>query len=76
MSRLYPHVDRALAAEPLSPLSPRSLRGLLGEFLESNAARRVQAALDADENIADFHVRIAHHGSLHAAEASEGIGGY
>lgn len=73
MSRLYPHVDRALAAEPLSP---RSLRGLLGEFLESNAARRVQAALDADENIADFHVRIAHHGSLHAAEASEGIGGY
>lgn len=46
-----------------------------------DAARRVQLALDADENIADFHVRIAHLESLHAhdavAEASKGVtGGY
>ena len=46
-----------------------------------NAARRVQLALDPDENIADFHVRIAHLESLHAhdavAEASKGVaGGY
>jgi len=34
MSRLYLHVDRALAAEPLSPCS---LRKLLREFLESHA---------------------------------------
>ncbi|WP_218014413.1 GTP cyclohydrolase FolE2 [Mycolicibacterium palauense] len=46
-----------------------------------DAARRVQAALDADDNIADFHVRVSHLESLHAhdavAEASKGIaGGY
>lgn len=42
-----------------------------------DAARRVQAALDRDENIADFHVRVSHLESLHAhdavAEASKGI---
>ena len=46
-----------------------------------DAARRVQLALDPDENIADFHVWIAHLESLHAhdavAEASKGVaGGY
>jgi GTP cyclohydrolase I len=46
-----------------------------------DAARRAQATLDADENIADFHVRVSHLESLHAhdavAEASKGVaGGY
>ncbi|WP_418001867.1 GTP cyclohydrolase, FolE2/MptA family [Mycobacterium sp. PDNC021] len=34
-----------------------------------DAARRVQATLDTDERIADFHVRIAHLESLHAHDA-------
>ncbi len=42
-----------------------------------DAARRVQAALGPDENIADFHVRVSHLESLHAhnavAEVSKGI---
>ena len=46
-----------------------------------DAARRIQRALDADERIADFHVRAAHFESLHphdaVALASKGIdGGY
>jgi GTP cyclohydrolase I len=46
-----------------------------------DAARRMQAALDADERIADFEVRAAHLESLHphdaVATASKGIpGGY
>jgi GTP cyclohydrolase I len=44
-----------------------------------DAARRVQKALDAQPGIADFHVRIAHHESLHphdaVAFASKGISG-
>lgn len=34
-----------------------------------DAARRVQSAVDADEDIADFHVRIIHLESLHAHDA-------
>jgi GTP cyclohydrolase I len=46
-----------------------------------DAARRIQRALDADERIADFHVRAAHFESLHphdaVALASKGVdGGY
>ena len=46
-----------------------------------DAARRIQHALDADERIADFHVRAAHYESLHphdaVAVATKGVsGGY
>jgi GTP cyclohydrolase I len=46
-----------------------------------DAARRIQRALDADKNIADFHVRLEHQESLHphdaVAYASKGVpGGY
>lgn len=46
-----------------------------------DAARRIRRALDADARIADFHVRAAHHESLHphdaVAVATKGIrGGY
>lgn len=46
-----------------------------------DAARRIQRALDGDERIADFAVRVAHHESLHphdaVAWASKGVaGGY
>jgi GTP cyclohydrolase I len=46
-----------------------------------DAARRIQHALDADERIADFHVRAAHFESLHphdaVAVATKGVkGGY
>ena len=46
-----------------------------------DAARRIQKVLVADERIADFHVRVAHHESLHphdaVAYASKGVaGGY
>ncbi|MEO5558606.1 MAG: GTP cyclohydrolase FolE2 [Dokdonella sp.] len=34
-----------------------------------DAARRIQRALDADERIADFHVRAAHYESLHPHDA-------
>lgn len=34
-----------------------------------DAARRIYNALLADESIADFHIRIAHHESLHAHDA-------
>jgi len=34
-----------------------------------DAARRIQSALDADERIADFRVRAAHHESLHPHDA-------
>jgi GTP cyclohydrolase I len=34
-----------------------------------DAARRIQKALDADERVADFHVRVAHHESLHPHDA-------
>jgi GTP cyclohydrolase I len=44
-----------------------------------DAARRVQAALDADERIADFHVRASHFESLHphdaVAVATKGVPG-
>lgn len=42
MSRLYLHVDRALAAEPVSPCS---LRRLLGEFLASHQGLSDRAML-------------------------------
>jgi GTP cyclohydrolase I len=46
-----------------------------------DAARRIQYALDSDESIADFHVRLEHQESLHphdaVAYASKGVkGGY
>lgn len=46
-----------------------------------DAARRIRSALDADSRIADFHVRAAHHESLHphdaVAVATKGVvGGY
>ncbi|GLQ90336.1 GTP cyclohydrolase FolE2 [Dyella flagellata] len=46
-----------------------------------DAARRIQRALDADDHIADFHVRLEHQESLHphdaVAYASKGVpGGY
>jgi GTP cyclohydrolase IB len=34
-----------------------------------DAARRIQRALDADDNIADFHVRLEHQESLHPHDA-------
>ena len=34
-----------------------------------DAARRIQSALDADERLADFHVRLEHQESLHAHDA-------
>ena len=44
-----------------------------------DAARRLQRALDADERIADFRVRAAHHESLHphdaVAVATKGVAG-
>jgi GTP cyclohydrolase I len=44
-----------------------------------DAARRIQAALDADERIADFHVRASHFESLHphdaVAVATKGVPG-
>ncbi|HST27270.1 MAG TPA: GTP cyclohydrolase FolE2 [Rudaea sp.] len=44
------------------------LNGENAMFCE-DAARRIRAALDADERIADFHVRATHHESLHAHDA-------
>lgn len=46
-----------------------------------DAARRIQRALDADERLSDFHIRVEHQESLHphdaVAYASKGIaGGY
>jgi GTP cyclohydrolase I len=46
-----------------------------------DAARRIQAALEADRGIADFHIRLEHQESLHphdaVAYASKGVaGGY
>ncbi len=46
-----------------------------------DAARRIRAALDADEHVVDFHVRASHFESLHphdaVAEATRGVpGGY
>ena len=44
-----------------------------------DAARRIQLALDADERLADFHVRVEHQESLHphdaVAYASKGVPG-
>jgi GTP cyclohydrolase I len=44
-----------------------------------DAARRIQRALDADERLADFHVRVEHQESLHphdaVAYASKGVPG-
>jgi GTP cyclohydrolase I len=44
-----------------------------------DAARRVQKTLDALPGVGDFHVRIAHHESLHphdaVAFASKGVAG-
>lgn len=44
-----------------------------------DAARRIQKALDADERLADFHVRVEHQESLHphdaVAYASKGVPG-
>ena len=34
-----------------------------------DAARRIQKTLEADPNIADFHLRVAHHESLHPHDA-------
>ncbi|HSN01395.1 MAG TPA: GTP cyclohydrolase FolE2 [Rudaea sp.] len=34
-----------------------------------DAARRIRRALDADERIADYHIRATHHESLHAHDA-------
>jgi GTP cyclohydrolase I len=34
-----------------------------------DAARRIQKTLEADHNVADFHVRVAHHESLHPHDA-------
>ncbi|MDQ7995955.1 MAG: GTP cyclohydrolase FolE2 [Luteibacter sp.] len=34
-----------------------------------DAARRIQKTLEADRNVADFHVRVAHHESLHPHDA-------
>jgi GTP cyclohydrolase I len=46
-----------------------------------DAARRIQKALDADEHLSDFHIRVEHQESLHphdaVAYASKGVdGGY
>ena len=44
-----------------------------------DAARRIQKALDVDERLADFHVRVEHQESLHphdaVAYASKGVPG-
>lgn len=34
-----------------------------------DAARRIQKTLEADPNVADFHIRVAHHESLHPHDA-------
>ncbi|MET0254318.1 MAG: GTP cyclohydrolase FolE2 [Luteibacter sp.] len=34
-----------------------------------DAARRIQKTLEADRNVADFHIRVAHHESLHPHDA-------
>jgi GTP cyclohydrolase I len=34
-----------------------------------DAARRIQRTLEADRNVADFHIRVAHHESLHPHDA-------
>lgn len=34
-----------------------------------DAARRIQKTLEADGNVADFHIRVAHHESLHPHDA-------
>lgn len=44
------------------------LNGENAMFCE-DAARRIRGALDADARIADFHIRAAHHESLHAHDA-------
>jgi GTP cyclohydrolase I len=44
------------------------LNGENAMFCE-DAARRIRGALAADERIADFHIRVAHHESLHAHDA-------
>ncbi|MHB8447054.1 MAG: GTP cyclohydrolase FolE2 [Rudaea sp.] len=44
------------------------LNGANPMFCE-DAARRIRDALDADERIADFHIRATHHESLHAHDA-------
>lgn len=44
------------------------LNGENAMFCE-DAARRIRAALDADERIADFHIRVVHFESLHAHDA-------
>lgn len=54
------------------------LNGENAMFCE-DAARRIRQALDADARIADFHIRAAHHESLHAhdavAVATKGVAG-
>jgi len=44
-----------------------------------DAARRIQKALDADDRLNDFHVRVEHQESLHphdaVAYASKGVDG-
>jgi GTP cyclohydrolase I len=44
------------------------LNGENAMFCE-DAARRIRGALATDERIADFHIRAAHHESLHAHDA-------
>lgn len=39
-----------------------------------DAARRIRAALDADERIAGYHIRAAHHESLHPHDAVAEVG--
>jgi GTP cyclohydrolase I len=81
---LIDHVETALKT-PVQTAVKREdeqafarLNGENAMFCE-DAARRIRTALDADERIADFHVRVAHHESLHAhdavAVASRGVTG-
>jgi GTP cyclohydrolase I len=39
-----------------------------------DAARRLQAAFDAEPDVRDFHLRVAHHESLHAHDAVAEVG--
>jgi GTP cyclohydrolase I len=71
---LIDHVEAALKT-PVQTAVKREdeqafarLNGENAMFCE-DAARRIRAVLDADERIADFHIRVAHHESLHAHDA-------
>jgi GTP cyclohydrolase I len=72
--RLIDNVEAALG----TPVQTAVKRADEQAFAEANganlmfcedAARRIQKTLEADANVADFHIRVAHHESLHPHDA-------